>query len=188
MMDYNEHITVQRLAEGDADAMDVLYMKYASKVRLFALQMLKNPTDAEDITHDVFLKIWEQRANLSKVVSLSGYMFRMTRNAVINLLKRRQVIGKYSADGNPGAVENIGGGGFDYENQVTTDELLRMVELEISKMPEQRRRCFMMSRYEDKSYNEIAEELDISPKTVQYHISNALSDLKKIVNIMLLFI
>ncbi len=186
-MDYNEHITVQRLAEGDADAMDVLYMKYASKVRLFALQMLKNPTDAEDITHDVFLKIWEQRENLSKVVSLSGYMFRMTRNAIINLLKRRRVIGKYSVDGNPGAVENVGGG-FDYENQVTTDELLRMVELEISRMPEQRRKVFLMSRYEDKSYNEIAQELDISPKTVQYHISNALADLKKIVNVMLLFI
>ncbi len=187
MMDYNEHITIQRLSEGEADAMDVLYMRYAPKVRLFALQMLKNPADAEDITHDVFLKIWEQRKNLVKVVSLNGYMFRMTRNAIINLLKRRQVMGKYCVEGHMQALENIVGGGMDYENQVTTDELLELVEAEIAKMPEQRRKVFMMSRYEDKTYNDIAKDLNISPKTVQYHISTALSDLKKIVNTVLLF-
>ncbi len=184
MQDYNEHITIQRLSEGDAEALDVLYMRYASKVRMFAMQMLRNTTDAEDITHDVFLKIWEQRKNLVKVVSLNGYMFRMTRNAIINLLKRRQVIGKHTVDG----YDFAAGGGMDYENQVTTEELLRMVELEIAKMPEQRRKVFLMSRYENKTYNEIAKELDISPKTVQYHISNALSDIRKIINVILLFV
>ncbi len=184
MMDYNEHITLQRLSEGDADAIDVLYLRYASKVRTFAMQMLKNPTDAEDVTHDVFLKIWEHRKNLVKVVSLSGYIFRMTRNSIINLMKGRHAAGRCGIDD---SLENISGG-IDYENRVTTSELLRMVEMEIERMPEQRRKVFLMSRYEGKSYGDIAKELDISPKTVQYHISTALSDLKKIVNVMLLFV
>ncbi len=188
MMDYNEHITMQRLSEDDPDAIDSLYLQYASRVRAFAMHMLKNTADAEDITHDVFLKIWEHRKSLGKVVSLNGYIFRVTRNAIINQLKKRQSLGKYKIEGQEETLKNISGGGIDYENQVTTNELIELIELEIARMPEQRRKVFMMSRFENMTYDEIAENLDISPKTVQYHISNALSDLKKIINIFLLFV
>ena len=55
-------------------------------------------------------------------------------------------------------------------------------------MPEQRRRVFCMSRYENMSYNDIAEALNISPKTVQYHISGALAELRKLLSAIAFFI
>ena len=59
-MDCDEHIILKKLRDGDSEALDILYLRYASKVRDFAFRLLKDRTDAEDVTHDIFLKIWEQ--------------------------------------------------------------------------------------------------------------------------------
>jgi len=69
-----------------------------------------------------------------------------------------------------------------------TEDLLEMIELAIENLPEQCRRVFKMSRYEHLSYNEIAERLGISPHTVQFHISEALSRLRKLMPALLFFI
>jgi RNA polymerase sigma-70 factor (ECF subfamily) len=183
-MDCDEHIILQKVSEGDAKALDVLYRRYASKVRDFAFRLLNDRTDAEDITHDIFLKVWEQRRGLGMIVSFKGYLFRMTRNAIFNTYKHRQVESKYHAE----AVAKENSFVPHADEKVSTDELLEMIDLAVSLMPEQRRRVFVMSRYENMSYNDIAEALDISPKTVQYHISVALAELRKLRSVMVFFI
>ena len=97
-MDCDEHIILKKLRDGDSEALDILYLRYASKVRDFAFRLLKDRTDAEDVTHDIFLKIWEQRRGLGAVLSFRGYLFRMTRNAIFNAYKHRQVESKYQAE------------------------------------------------------------------------------------------
>ena len=67
-MDCDEHIILKKLRDGDSEALDILYLRYASKVRDFAFRLLKDRTDAEDVTHDIFLKIWEQGAREHPVV------------------------------------------------------------------------------------------------------------------------
>ena len=94
-MDSDEHIILKKLRDGDSEALDILYLRYASKVRDFAFRLLKDSTDAEDVTHDIFLKIWEQRRDMGKILSFRGYLFRMTRNAIFNAFKYRQVRYKY---------------------------------------------------------------------------------------------
>ena len=68
-MDCDEHIILKKLRDGDSEALDILYLRYASKVRDFAFRLLKDRTDAEDVTHDIFLKIWEQRRGLGNILS-----------------------------------------------------------------------------------------------------------------------
>ena len=97
-MDCDEHIILKKLRDGDSEALDILYLRYASKVRDFAFRLLKDRTDAEDVTHDIFLKIWEQRRGLGAVLSFRRYLFRMTRNAIFNAYKHRQVESKYQAE------------------------------------------------------------------------------------------
>lgn len=168
----------------DSDStFDALYVKYSPQVREFAFHLLKNETEAEDVTHDVFLRLWEQRQSIKDIVSMNGYLFRMTKNAVLNIFKRRNVDLRFRNE-RIYKKENT----VELESQVTTDELLQLIELEISNMPEQRRKIFIMSRFENMSHAEIAEKLDISLKTVQYHISTALSELRKLLNVMLLFL
>ena len=179
-MDCDEHIILKKLRDGDSEALDILYLRYASKVRDFAFRLLKDRTDAEDVTHDIFLKIWEQRRGLGNILSFRGYLFRMTRNAVFNAYKHRQVEYKYQAEA--GAAESPAAPQTD--DRVSTADLLEMIDLAVRNMPEQRRRVFCMSRYENMSYNDIAEALNISPKTVQYHISGALAELRKLLSAM----
>ena len=142
-MDCDEHIILKKLRDGDSEALDILYLRYASKVRDFAFRLLKDRTDAEDVTHDIFLKIWEQRRGLGAVLSFRGYLFRMTRNAIFNAYKHRQVESKYQAE--TGAAESPAAPQAD--ESVSTDDLLEMIDLAVRNMPEQRRRVFCMSRY-----------------------------------------
>lgn len=183
-MDCEEHIILKKLREGDSEALDILYLRYASKVRDFAYRLLGDRTGAEDITHDIFLKVWEQRKNMDNVLSFKGYLFRMTRNAIFNVYKHRQVEYKYLTES--GAAQTADASGTD--DRVSTEDLLALIELVVGNMPEQRRRVFRMSRYENMSYNDIAEALDISPKTVQYHISGALAELRKLLSAISFFI
>ena len=88
-MNSDEHILLRKLREGDTEALDILYLRYAAKVRDFAFRLLGDSVEAEDITHDIFLKVWEQRKTLGNVVSFRGYLFRMTRNAIFNAFKHR---------------------------------------------------------------------------------------------------
>ena len=175
-MNSDEHILLRKLREGDTEALDILYLRYAAKVRDFAFRLLGDSVEAEDITHDIFLKVWEQRKTVGNVVSFRGYLFRMTRNAIFNAFKHRQVESKYQAR----AAED--------GTEVSTNDLMEMIDLAVSNMPEQRRKVFCMSRYEDMSYNDIAEALHISPKTVQYHISGALAELRKLLSAIAFFV
>ena len=98
-MNSDEHILLRKLREGDTEALDILYLRYAAKVRDFAFRLLGDSVEAEDITHDIFLKVWEQRKTVGNVVSFRGYLFRMTRNAIFNAFKHRQVESKYQDGG-----------------------------------------------------------------------------------------
>lgn len=187
IMNSEEYIVLKRLRDGDTEALDVLYLHYAPKVRDFAFRMLKDRTEAEDITHDIFLRVWEQRSSVGNVLSFKSYLFRMTRNAIFNAFKHRQVRTRYetqmAADG-----PQAGPAPSETDERITTADLLEMIDLLVRNMPEQRRRVFCMSRYEKLTYNEIAQKLDISPKTVQYHISEALAELRKLFSVLAFFL
>ena len=183
-MDCEDYIVLRKLSKGDIEALDILYLRYAAKVRDFAFRLLKNRTEAEDVAQDIFLKIWEQRETMGRVFSFKGYLFRMTRNAIFNAYKRRQVEAKYQLQIVAGEKQTAA----EADEGVSTDDLTAMIKLAIRNMPEQRRRVFCMSRYDNMSYNDIAEELNISPKTVQYHISGALAELRKLLSAIALFL
>lgn len=175
-MNSEEYIVLKRLRDGDPEALDILYLHYAPKVCNFTFHLLRDRTEAEDITHDIFLRIWERRADAGNILSFKNYLFRMTRNAIFNTLKKRQVAVKYRMLTERGAQEAHAS---ETDERISTEDLLEMINLVIQNMPERRRQIFCMSRYDNMSYNDIAEKLAISPKTVQYHISGALAELRK---------
>ena len=185
-MNSEEYIVLKRLRDGDIEALDVLYLHYAPKVRDFVFRLLHDATEAEDLTHDIFLRVWEQRQTVGNVLSFKNYLFRMTRNAVFNVFKHRSIEQSYQQrtevrDGGMVAPEKP-------DERVSTDDLMQLIDLAVSNMPEQRRKVFCMSRYDHMSYNDIARELNISPKTVQYHISGALAELRKLLSAIAVFI
>lgn len=107
----------------------------------------------------------------------------MTRNAIFKAYKHKKVVAEYES-----GVKNAGlNDTADGEKLVTTKDLLEIIELMISQLPEKQKEAFRMSRYENKTYSEIAECLGISQKTVQYYISQTLAELRKLTEAMLIF-
>ena len=164
---------VRRLRVSDMDALCSLYLRYASRVRFIAYRLLGSREEAEDITHDIFLKIWKARESLPEIDSFPSYMTRMAYNAVLNHIKKRRA--------HRGYVEFSMKFTPAYEDErVTADDLAAVIDGALETLPSNQKAAFEMSRYDNKTYGEISSELGISKKTVQYHISRVLERLRKL--------
>lgn len=163
-------------------ALTMLYLRYAPRVRELAQCILHDSNEALDVTHDVFMAVWQHRRVLEGVVSPSAYLFRMTRNAVLNRLKHRRIVDDYAAQ--PLDITTS----YDPYEAFTTREMAAMIRAAIAGMPPLRRKIFLMSRSRGMTYQQIAEAVGVSHKTVQYHIGIALKELRKVLSIMILFV
>ena len=167
---------LEALARDDRSAFDALYLKYAAKTEEFLYRMLKDHSEAEDITQDIFLKIWRNRTSIGAVDAFGPYLFRMARNAVYDRFDNRSVrraslLPEYELP----------------DSAIDSRDLLLLIRMVVEKMPEQRRRIFRMSREEGLSNDQIAEQLSISRRTVENQISRALAELRKLVKLILFF-
>ncbi len=170
--------------KGDSGALGLLYIRYSARVYDLALHFSGNEKEAEDITQNVFSRLWERRELLTNICSLKAYLFRMTRNEILTLFRHRKVERGYARQ----QMEKEPQHAPDSSMKVTTTELVEMIDIAIERMPELRKRIFMMSRYDEMTYAEIAQHLNISPRTVQYHIGKALNELRKLMDVMVLFV
>ncbi len=183
MSEVSDNELIERMRGGDTGALGILYMRYAPSVSNFAYRFIRVREDVDDITHNIFCSLWENRESLKDIESLKAYLFQMTRNAIFKEFRHQQVVSEYESEVGNDRNENY----YDGEKVVTTSDLLEMIDLMISNMPEPQRVAFRMSRYEHKTYVEIAEHLGVSQKTVQYYISQALAELRRLTEAMLIF-
>ncbi len=183
MSELTDNQLLERMSNGDTGALGILYLRYAPSVSNFAYRFIKVREDIDDITHDIFCSLWDNRNSIKNPESLKAYLFMMTRNAIFKAYKHKKVVAEYES-----GVKNAGlNDTADGEKLVTTKDLLEIIELMISQLPEKQKEAFRMSRYENKTYSEIAECLGISQKTVQYYISQTLAELRKLTEAMLIF-
>ena len=166
---------LEALGRGDSDAFAALYEHYAGKCLRFVIAMTRNEEAAKDITHDVFKKVWVYRESISKVESFNSYIFRMTRNAVMDLYERNDMSRRY-VEAKSADIEDFR---HLVDEKIDSDTLNHIVSEAVRRMPQQRARVFLMSRLSGVSNPDIASSLGLSIRTVEKHISNALSDIRK---------
>ncbi len=136
--------------------------------------MIKDEDAAKDMTHDIFVKVWLKRESIAKVESFSSYLFKMTKNVIFDHFESNAINRKYVAR------QMLCQDEFEsyVEEKVNLHDIQMMVFRAVSKMPEQRRRVFTLSRYNGVPNKEIAILLDISVRTVENHLTNALADIR----------
>jgi RNA polymerase sigma-70 factor (ECF subfamily) len=173
---------VTALSEGDEKAFDAVFMDYFPKLKSYVYGFIGSEEEAENISQDVFMELWERHQTLAAVENLNAYLYKMAKNAVFHALQ--ESLKK--------TLSPLQEGGDMADNSLTADDELALKELEellmseVEKMPEQRRRIFKMSRIDGLTNEEIATALHLSKRTVETHISAALSDLRKILIILYL--
>ncbi|PTN05303.1 RNA polymerase sigma-70 factor (ECF subfamily) [Mangrovibacterium marinum] len=166
---------IRRLQQGDLHAFDLVYKLYSQRLYGFAYSILKNHEDAKEIVQETFLKLWKNRKQLRSDQSPKAFLFKISYNISIDLIRRRLKNDQYLEylkghfSDNDEAAENIA----DY------NELSDALKKIIAEFPEQRQRIFRMSREEGLSHAEIADKLGITPKTVENHINLALKTMRK---------
>lgn len=174
MTQKEERLLLSALGDSDKKAFAVLYNLYAGKCLHFIASIIKDQDAAKDITHDIFVKVWLKRDIISKVDSFSAYLFRMARNAVMDKLESEVIKRRFVTESLVVSEEFM----MYVDEKVSIDELQVLIFNAVSRMPEQRRRIFMMSRYKGVPNIKIAEMLGINIRTVENHLTNALADIR----------
>ncbi|MFV0346132.1 MAG: RNA polymerase sigma-70 factor [Bacteroidales bacterium] len=153
---------------------------YFPKVKSFALQILKSEEDAEDIAQDIFVKIWENPELWADKAKSDSYLYVTTRNQIYNFLKHKTVELNH-LEATARKMQITEQKQVDQSDELHAKELELLIQMAIENMPKQRKRIFLMSRQDNMSNQEIADKLNISVRTTEHHIYQALQDLKKII-------
>ncbi|MFC5271839.1 RNA polymerase sigma-70 factor [Adhaeribacter terreus] len=155
------------------EKVELLFRKYYAPLCKSLFRMLRDATIAEDIVQEVFLKVWEKRENLQMDEAVQSYLYRSCYNTALNFLKQQ----KQSTDIETLEIPVAGG--------ETAEKNLNLLETEaeilkaIDSLPPKTKVVFSLSRFEELSYKEIAERLDISQKSVEKHMGIALQRLRE---------
>lgn len=174
----NEPQLLQKLREGDVKAFEAIFETYKDKIYAFNYKILKSRDLADEITINVFSKIWEKRASIQPNLPFQGYIFRIAKNQVINF------INKASLDSRLQDQLTVSSQYYrnTTEEEVIYNDYLSLAEQFLKKMPRQRRKVFRLRNEQGMSYEEIASELGISKNTVKSHLKVATADLRKVLN------
>lgn len=163
---------ISLIERGQSATFTRFYTSYFQKLILASDKYLSDIHTAEEIVQDIFLKIWEFPESLTEVKSVKSYLYRSVINASINFSNRQKNLEqhhlKLAAEFSEDDLSDL-----DDEN-----EMIVILRNEIEKLPAQCKKVFKLSRFENFKYREIALELNISEKTVENHIGNALKILR----------
>ena len=172
-MDDKESKTLIRgLKEGKKESYRQLFRQYYATFRRFVEKIVGCRDSAEDIVQDVFIKIFINREQLKEDLSIESWLYVLCKNAALNHLRRQKHTVPLDAD-------DVLYSSLDSDSELSVNEIRHIILQHFKDMPGKRREVFRLSRFEGKTNKEISTEMDISEKTVERHITLALSKLRK---------
>lgn len=179
-MEITETNTIINLKRGDHEAFTYVYQKYFKALMCFTNKYLKNTHDAEEIVQSLFLKLWERRLDINESMSFKSYLFQIASNDVNNFIKRK-IIEKRYVDW----AQYFLYASYEYENNNEMQDYLEkitQVNSLINMLPPKRKLIFKMKKIDGLTHNEIANDLNLSVRTIENHVLKAMSYLKNIKN------
>lgn len=172
-MSIDDNNILIRLREGDKKALTILYNNYWRPLYISSFNLLKDKEVCEEIIQDVFIEIWNKRADIQIKVSLKSYLYACVRYKVFAEFRKSKDL--------PIALYEDLNNRFQYtspETQMMHEELKQQVSLVVESLPEKCKMVFKLSRIEQLSHKEISEQLNVSTKTIENHITKALKILR----------
>jgi RNA polymerase sigma-70 factor, ECF subfamily len=167
-------ISVEDLRNGSHKAFEELFTRYYEALCRYAYSLLKDTVEAEELVQKVFYKLWDQKENIFIQTSISSYLYRMVHNGAINQSQLKRKTNTVSI--NYINFTDIEKG--DESESIALEDLNNAFEKALKELPEQSRVIFELSRKRHLQNSEISEQLKISVKTVEAHITKSLRHLK----------
>lgn len=155
--------------EIDSQKLESLFHLHYDELCRYAHTIVKDQFEAEDVVQGLFIKLWEKRKSLDVLNNTRAYLYRSTHNESLNAVKKlnRRTIG---VDDQELKLSETN----DASSILIGEELQERIDVALETLPEKCQEVFRLSRFEQLSYKEIAEQLSISVKTVENHMGKAL--------------
>lgn len=166
---------LNRLQAGDRAALQALFHQHHAMVCGTMFRFVKDKSTVEDLAQEVFVRFWEKRESINITSSVQAYLRRMAINEALGYLRRN----KHQYDEEITPQTPTGETDSSVEDQYLHSELEQNVRAAIDTLPPKCRTVFHLSRFEDMTYQEIADQMGISIKTVENQMSKALRILRE---------
>jgi len=154
---------------------DILFRKYYKQLVRFAMGYLHDGEAAEEIVQDVFVRIWENASQINIETSVLAYLYSSVRNQALNLIKHESVKKRYEQEQAMEAKNST----TEFEEKVNIGFFRKILAKAVGELPEKCREIFEMAKFEGLTYDEIAEYLQVSEKTVENQMGIALKKLRE---------
>ena len=174
---HNDEYLFEEIKKGNKKAFTFLYNNYFESLCTYVFSLTKNRKKAEDIVQDSMFIIWENRSKIQSKLSVKNYIYKIAYHQFINTYRKNKEHLNF--------VDEVKKSALDYFIEKDDDFLnnrKRIILDEIQKLPPKCREVFLLNKKSGLKYKEVAEELNISVKTVEIHISKALKRLRNKLN------
>lgn len=172
----DELLLLTRIRNNDLKAFEKLFRLYYDPLCRYADSYINEMPTSEEIVQDLFYFLWKERDQIQVRLSVKSYLYQAVRNRAFHHLKHLQVKDNYRemmSDLNPKPDNRTPADELEFK------ELENQLSVSLQRLPERQSRIFCMSRFDGKKYNEIAQELSLSVKTVEAEMTKALAMLRK---------
>jgi len=153
---------------------ELLFNEHYSRMVSYAFNFLKEQEASEEIVQEVFYQLWIKRDETEIKTAISSYLYRAVRNRCINLIKHLEIRENYKQYNS----QEIEKADAEFTDSLTVNELDSKIRRAIDNMPIQRKKIFLMSRYDEMTYKEIAVKMGLSKKTIENQMGKALQYLR----------
>lgn len=168
---------LEGLKDGNHKAYESIFMAYFPKVKYYIKGFVKSVDIAEELTQNVFLKIWESRQSL--VISVKGfesYVFTIAYRQTIDYIRSKQVRESFYNDQMIREQDTV-----CIEEEYIAEETMLLIKIAIEDMPEKRQKIYKLSRNEGIPNDKIAEQLNVSKRTIENQLSLAMKKIRDII-------
>lgn len=170
---YDDKELFLQVAAGNQGAFKQLTESYWNKLYTIAFTFLKSPESARDLVQDVFLKVWLKRHDLEGVDKPAAWLFILTRNEVINMLKKKRLVTRDLF-----ATGDVPEEGRGADSLTHTNELRKMIQQGLELLPPQQKLIFILSKEQELSHEEICRQLNLARSTVKNSLVKTLAFLR----------
>jgi RNA polymerase sigma-70 factor (ECF subfamily) len=161
--------------QGNEKAFDELYYRYYPRLFRLCLKITKSATTSEEITHDVFMKIWKNKSKTDPERSFQAYVFVIAKNEICRHARRKARQPASSVLSANGSVLNDD----RTEQDLFFTDYMRLYKSLLDALPSKKKQIFILHRHEKLSYREIADKMQLSVKTVEFHMHDCLQWFRK---------